>query len=246
MEQRNNKDLQTNKNKDTPSCHPITLSFGSKKLEAEYFHATLQHTRQQGLMAITIGFFVYLLFGILDKWLVEPQSVDQVWNIRLTALCVPILVFALMFTSWFSRLRNLLLAFVGLAAGIGIMAIQMLISVENSSYYYPAMVLVTFYTYNFIGTRFIFALGIDLMLLVIYNLLFGIAMEYPYHIIAIHDFFIVSANLIGGAAGYLSERQKRLLFLRERELDTERHLHMMRSLHDGLTTLPNRDLNIPR
>jgi diguanylate cyclase (GGDEF)-like protein len=80
------------------------------------------------------------------------------------------------------------------------------------------------------------------LLLFAYNVTFGIVLDYPAHVLGIHDFFIISANLIGGAAGYLVERQKRVLFLRERELDDERQLHMKRALHDGLTGLPNRDL----
>ena len=113
-------------------------------------------------------------------------------------------------------------------------------SVENSAYYYPMMVLVTFYTYNFIGTRFIFALAVDLFLLVTYNLIFGVVMDYPTHILVTHDFFFVSANLIGGSVGYLADRQRKVLFLRE--LEEERQLHLTRSMHDGLTGLTNRDL----
>ncbi|MET0085447.1 MAG: GGDEF domain-containing protein [Sedimenticola sp.] len=242
MASNNHKLLQENRNKGISPCHPLTLSFRDNELENEYSRSTLKYTKQQGYMAITVGVFVYLLFGILDQWIVDPENATQVWKIRFTALCVPAIVLALIFSPWFSRLGNLLLASVGLAAGVGLMAIQMLLSVENSAYFYPAMVLVTFFTYNFIGTRFIFALCVDLVLLVSYNLLFGIAMEYPSSIIVTHDFFIISANLIGGAAGYLNERQKRFLFLREKQLDVERHHHMIRSLHDGLTGLPNRDL----
>lgn len=119
---------------------------------------------------------------------------------------------------------------------------QMNLPLESAPYYYPVMVLVTFYTYNFIGTRFIYALGVDLAMLITYNLLFGELLAYPLHTLLGHDFFIVSANLIGGSAGYIAERQRRLLYIRERELEAERTHHLRRSLHDGLTGLPNREL----
>ena len=72
--------------------------------------------------------------------------------------------------------------------------------------------------------------------------MFGAVHAYPFEVLASHDFFILSANLIGGTAGYLNEKQKRLLFLRERELNEERHKQLTRALHDSLTGLPNREL----
>jgi diguanylate cyclase (GGDEF)-like protein len=72
--------------------------------------------------------------------------------------------------------------------------------------------------------------------------LFGYVKAFPEPILLSQNFFMISANLIGGAAGYLSEYQRRQLFLREQQLDLERQLHLERSLHDRLTGLPNRDL----
>lgn len=222
--------------------HPLTLSFRNPALEQSFCQATLERTRRQGQVAMLVGVLVYLLHGTLDQWFVAPALIRDVWTIRLAALCVPGLVIALTFTPWFSRFCHPLLAAVGLAAGSGLIGMLLLLPMASAAYYYPMMVVVTFYTYNCIGTRFILALGVDLFMLMTYNLVFGGMQHYPLHLLLSHDFFIVSANLIGGAAGYLAERQRRMLFLHERELDAQRQHHLTRSLHDGLTGLPNREL----
>jgi diguanylate cyclase (GGDEF)-like protein len=116
------------------------------------------------------------------------------------------------------------------------------VPIESGAYYYPGMMLAIFYTYNLIGTRFIHALLINASVLILYNLLFGYLRPFPEAVLLSQNFFMIAANLIGGAAGYLAEYHRRQLFLREIQLDDERQLHLNRSLHDRLTGLPNRDL----
>jgi diguanylate cyclase (GGDEF)-like protein len=67
-------------------------------------------------------------------------------------------------------------------------------------------------------------------------------MDYPIHVLISHDIYIISANLIGGSVGYLTEWQRRNLFVSERKLEEERQHHMHRALYDPLTGLPNYDL----
>ncbi len=224
------------------TMHPLSLRFSDRETEREFFRSTLPRTRLQGRTAMVVGMAVYMLCGLLDSRFVPTGVAEQVWNIRYLALCVPLAVLALSFTPLFEKAAYGLLASVGLAAGVGIIAILTLLPLESTFYYYPMMALVTFYTYNFIGTRFVYALLVDVSLLLAYNIIFGWGMGYPAHILMAHDAILVSANLIGGTAGYLAERQRRLLYLRERELDEERHYHMQKALHDPLTGLPNRDL----
>lgn len=167
---------------------------------------------------MVVGMVLYMLAGMLDQWFVPPAHANDVWQVRLAALCMPIFVLALSFTPWFAARCHAFLAAVGLAAGAGVIALQAYLPMESAAYYYPTLVLVTFYTYNFVGTRFVHALVVDLILLVTYNAVFGGFLNYPAHILVSHDFFIVSANLIGGTAGYLAERQRRILFLQARKL----------------------------
>lgn len=226
----------------SPPLRRFSLRFCDPQREHAYRQETFPRTLIQGRAAMLVGMLVYLLCGLLDIWHVPPEARWSVWQSRLTALMVPSLLLVVSFTPAFQRLAQWWLLAVCVAAGFGLIAIQSQVPLENTPYYYPAMVMLTFYTYNFIGVRFPYALGIDALLLASYNLVFGVLLDYPAHILFSHNVFIVSANLIGGTTGYLTERQGRQLYLREKELEEERRFHRERSLHDPLTGLPNREL----
>ena len=184
----------------------------------------------QGRAAIIVGVFVYFVYGALDHLFVPPEQLGLVWIIRMCALAVPMVVLALSFTHWFEKANQFLLALVGLSAALGLIAMLWHLPVESSTYYYPGLMLATFYTYNLLGARFVQALGINVFVLLLYNLLFGFVGAYPNPMLLSQNFFMISANLIGGAAGYLVEYQRRQLFMREIQLDQERRLHLQRSL----------------
>ncbi len=222
--------------------HPLTLSFRDPEAECAFAEHSLARMRLQGRAAILVGTFVYLFYGVLDPWLVPPEYQATVWTIRLAILSVPAAVFLLTFHPAFARFNHLPLALTGLAAAYGLIAVLWFLPLDSISYFYPGLVLSTFYTYNFIGTRFIYALVVDIVVILTYGVVFGYLREFPPHVLFSHCFFILSANLIGGGAGYLAEYQRRQLFVRETELDLERKHHLERSLHDRLTGLPNREL----
>ncbi|MGB2903835.1 MAG: diguanylate cyclase [Candidatus Dechloromonas phosphoritropha] len=222
--------------------HPLTLSFRNPEVERAFAANLLSRLRVQGRAAILVGTLIYLMSGFLDSWLVPPEHQVTVWVFRLSALTYAGLVFLLTFRPAFERFNRLPLGSTGLVVAGSLIGILYFLPLEATPYFYPCLILSTFYTYNFIGTRFIYALVIDIVVVISYNLILGGLREFPVPMLLSHNFFIISANLIGGGAGYLAEYQRRQLFIREAELDQERQHHLERSLHDRLTGLPNREL----
>ncbi len=222
--------------------HPLTLSFRKPEVERAFAGHLLPRLRVQGRAAILVGTLIYLVSGFLDSWLVPPEYRVTAWVFRLSALTYAGLVFLLTFRPAFERFNQLPLGSTGLVVAGSLIGILYHLPFEAAPYFYPCLILSTFYTYNFIGTRFIYALVINLVVLIAYNLILGGLREFPFPMLLSHNFFIISANLIGGGVGYLAEYHRRELFVREAELDEERQHHLERSLHDRLTGLPNREL----
>lgn len=200
---------------------PLTLRFQDPETERAYRDEEFPRTQSQGRFAAFVGLSCYLALGILDPWLFAPDVQPTIWAIRLTTMLVAIATISLSFFPVFRRANYFILALIGPYAGIGFIAFSLYLPPNKASFYYPGMILVCFFTYNFIGTRFVYAFGVDMLLLFSYNLAAICRGDFPMTQLAIDDVFIVIANLIGGAAGYLSELQRRKLFLTRVDLRRE-------------------------
>ena len=155
----------------------------------------------------------YLALGLLFDHLLFPEEVrSSVWQIRGLALLVPLGVLLLTFHPLFQRFNYLPLAMIGLAGGSGLILMSLHLPADKVMFYYPGLVVVVFFTYNLAGTRFVYALGVDVFLLTAFNLAMLSRADVSVLDLAISDLYILMANLIGGAAGYLNERQHRQVF----------------------------------
>jgi diguanylate cyclase len=224
----------------------ITLAFRSNLRERQFFNHNYERTVSQGRIGLVLGSLLYLFFGFFDRWSIPSEHHFLAWVIRLTALIVPVTIYALTFTRHFARGTHIYLASLGFAANIGFLCIFALIPIDKLSLFYPSIALTTVATYFLIGTRFIYALSAEGIIFIAYNILFisvhSLSSPTLISTLLTQDFFLISANVIGGAAGYMQELQSRRLFIRETELKRERQQHLEKSLHDPLTGLPNRDL----
>ena len=168
--------------------HPFTLRFLEPQMESAFVRDSLPRLRTQSRIALLVGIFVYTLFGVLDPWFVPPDMQSTVWLVRFIVICAAFVVFLYTFHPAFERYNYGPLVMAGIAPGTGMLVIMWLLPNNVIIYYYTGLVLTAFWTYNFIGTRFVYAFAADIVLLLAYNVLFGLIRGLPPEILASHDY----------------------------------------------------------
>ncbi|MBQ0785499.1 MAG: hybrid sensor histidine kinase/response regulator [Amphritea sp.] len=203
--------------------HWFSLRFIDVETECLYEEYDFNRLVFQCRIAILVGLFCYLLIGVFDPYLFSPEDQAIIWQIRLTGPLIPLGVFVLSFTPAFKRYNAFPMSFMGLAGGVCILLMSLYLTADKVSFYYPFLIAVIFITYNLIGTRFIYALGIDICLMVAFNLTVLFRGDSSLVELGIHNYYLVVSNLIGGSAGYLTELQRRKLFISEMTVWDEIH-----------------------
>ena len=230
----------------TAALNKYTLRFTSERLEAFYRQYTLPSLRRQARIALLVGAIMYGLYGFLDGLFVPQGAVLQIWYIRTMVIMLAFAVFALTFYKRFSRTNQFLLSIAGLFGGLGLLAKMWLLPEPAIGYYYAGLILTAIWCYSLAGLQFANAVIVNSILFAGFNFMFIWLKPLPLLSLISYDFFIISANFIGAFTNYMTGKQHRLLFLREKELDIERREEQERALHDRLTGLPNRELLMDR
>ena len=230
----------------TATLNKYTLKFTSERLEAFYRQYTLPSLRRQARIALLVGASMYGLYGFLDGVLVPPGAVLKVWYIRTMVVMLAFAVFGVTFYRKFSKSNQILLSLAGLFGGLGLLAKMWLLPEMSIGYYYAGLILTAIWCYSLAGLQFANAVIVNSILFAGFNIMFLWLKPLPLLSLVSYDFFIVAANFIGAFTNYMTGKQHRLLFLREKELDVERRLQHERALHDRLTGLPNRELLMDR
>ncbi|MHB1756942.1 MAG: diguanylate cyclase domain-containing protein [Leptospirillum sp.] len=224
------------------AMHPLMLSFFNPLLERSYQDAIVPRLKVQSRWAIIIGVFIYIVSGGIDPWVIPENDRLFLWLVRGMVAWVGLWAIFLTYRPSFQKSHPTILSLTAFAAGAFFLIAMSHVPSSSEQIYYVGIILITFWTYNSIGLRFYHAIRINIFFILSYFLLLKLHFRYPTHIIFYHLFFILAANIIGGITGYIMERQRRKLFIREYELDEERNHQLIRSLHDRLTGLPNREL----
>jgi signal transduction histidine kinase len=191
----------------------LTLRFAEEAIERRF---VLEHL-VRALPSIRVFLFgaslFYALFGILDARVI-PEAVVIAWIIRY-AIVSPLLLGIIALTYWpsFARISQPVFAAGTFVGGLGIIVMIAFAQWPGNSLYYVGLVLVMIYCSSLVHLRFLYAAGMCLLLVLLYQ---GAAIwinPIPSHELFSNDFFLVTATAIAIFFSYLQELQFRRDFV---------------------------------
>jgi serine phosphatase RsbU (regulator of sigma subunit) len=197
----------------TPLRFPRTLE---DLFVADYRSKSLTMVR----ISFVLGIALYAVFGVLDVF-IAPLTRNITWLIRYAIVC-PLMVvsFAVSWLPVFKRFAEIDTMIVGLAAGIGIIAmIAFSRDADVTRYYYAGLILVLIYVYTFTKMRFGLATLTCWLIVVGYEAVAvgALRMVSTHELFIVflnNNFFFIAANIMGMIVCYYMERYARQDFLR--------------------------------
>ncbi len=204
-----------------PTLHPWTLSFSDPAAERDFRRSYTLVTLPWVRPVIVFGFVLYGGFGVLD-FLVEPAMAP--WTVAMRA--ATLLLIGLPLLVVLSRPRQqrwapLLGLLLGVSTGVTISVMIAFSSGPMAELYFSGLILIIMFIYTLLRLRFPMASLAGLLVVASYEVAAAAAGVSLYELV-VHNFFFLSANLLGMAACYVMERHIRLDFLKSLQLARER------------------------
>lgn len=183
-----------------------------------YFQDSLRHIR----IALIVGLFFYLIFGVLDAWLV-PEAKHKLWLIRY-AIILPYVsaIFIFSFSPHFKKFMQLATASSVLVAGFGIIVMILIAPYPAGYSYYAGLLLVFIYGYSFLKLRFLWASSTMWIIVIAYEIAAIWLSSTPIPTLLNNNFFFLSGNILGMFACYSIEYYLRRNFMQTRLLEAEK------------------------
>jgi tRNA A-37 threonylcarbamoyl transferase component Bud32 len=205
--------------------------------------------------SLALALSLFALFGFLDPFII-PRIQGPIWILRYGVAC-PVLLATFLFTYTRHFKRHLQTApFVGvLIAGLIIIVMTALASVEGGALYYAGLLLAFAWIHGLARLYFRNATILSLILLVAYEITSLFIVPIPGLMLLSNSFFLVSAHIIGMFVSFNLEAsfrrdflQRRLIEQRSRELrESVGRLHAVeRRVFDLERAAPQAIENLPR
>lgn len=199
----------------------LTLSFPKdveEEYQEKYFFESLPHVR----LSILLSIFFYGIFGVLDAWIL-PEITHELWFIRY-AIFIPycVLLFAFTYSRHFKKYLQLCVSTLILLAGVGIVVMIQLAPYPANYLYYGGVILCLIFGYTFFKVRFIWAAATGWVMILAYEIAAVSYGKTPGAILLNHNFFYLTANIMGMFACYSIEFYQRKDFIQANLLQEER------------------------
>lgn len=192
------------------------LRFSDKATEQRY---RAMHTRQSLpiiWVSVLAGLGLYALFGVLDLYIV-PDHLVEIWTIRYGIVC-PILtgLFLVTRTKYFLRMSQFVLGLGMLVPGLGVLAMIAVADAPGSHLYYAGLTLVIIYCSSLSVLRYIYAAGVSVTLLALYQFVALVLNPIPHETFLNNNFFLLVAMAVGVFTSYTQE-----LYIRQNFINTQ-------------------------
>jgi len=201
----------------------LTLNFDSDKLEKLFRKTFSKESLYLVRISFILGVFLYLIFGILDIWMV-PEKLAEVWGIRIVVSAFIITFYFLSFRIFFRQHMQFFLSLITIIIGAGIIGMVIISEHEGSYYYYAGLMLVIQFAHGLVRLRFIYASIVTGLIAAIYLLTASIIKNTPPILIINNSFFLLSTIIIGMFISYALEYSAQKNFWQAKKLGKQENL----------------------
>jgi class 3 adenylate cyclase len=202
----------------------LRLRFRDPALESAYRADRFRHDLGNIRFAFLAGIALWITWGLLLRPRMLALSDQRLDLLMRFGVFIPMLVvgFGLTFTRFFGRVWEWVSVAIAAATLLFWVLYVSRISTLPLEYGYVGVILITAFTYTLLQLRFVLVALVTAI---------GIGAYLPYAFTAqyvdpaslvLSILYLVSFGMLGGLAAYRMERFTRQLFLRERQLDSER------------------------
>jgi class 3 adenylate cyclase len=202
--------------------HPLTLRFGDRALEAEFRERSYRLNVNNVRLAYLLAAGLWILWGFLIRdYLGDYLAFDL--SVRY-GFQIPLSVFGLAFsrTRYFRRFMpetSTVLLFLTGITWIGYVAV---VRAMPADYGYVGVILIMTFGFTLLRLPFLLSGSASALLILLYVFIGMSTQGLGAATATIATFYLLSFWVLGLIAAYGLDRSARLLFLRERQLDTER------------------------
>ncbi|GEM_PF-6512368 len=212
----------------------LFLTFEDKEKESSFTKEFYAESLPNILMALGVGNFLYAFFILIDYYY-YPHLINELLTIRIIIISIiSISSIILRIKTPSIKLIQTTASTVVISAGVGIAFMLGLSDPSIGMYYFPGMMLVFLFNTSFLRQRFVYAIGTQIILLLITYLVYYNNPYISVREVILQSFFLVSATIIGAFNSYLHESNFREAFLYRRKIAEQ----------NGYMLLKNSELNL--